>query len=120
MENYNRREFLKMSTWSFAAILAADVPGLIHFAQKANATKGYYRENEPLNWDAFLSKMSAQAQKHQTGHQSGKHVQRIAQLLQRLDLQTPLIQDKLKAYKNTQPDWFEQLATYFNKTTSPQ
>jgi hypothetical protein len=107
MENFNRREFIKMSTWSLAALLTADLNHLIHFGQKANATKGYYRENEPLNWDAFLSKLTRQAQQHKVGRRSEKHVRRIADLLRRLDLQTPVIQDKINAYNNSRPNWFE-------------
>lgn len=107
MENFHRREFLKMSAWSFAAIMTTDLSNLIHFGQKANGNKGYFRENEPLNWDAFLSELSRLSARHHVGRHSKKHVNRIAGLLQRLDLQTPVIQEKLAAYKNVAPDWFE-------------
>jgi hypothetical protein len=107
MENFHRREFLKMSAWSFAAIMTADLHELIQLGQKANATNGYFRSNEPLNWDAFLSELSRLSARHRVGRRSQKHVNRIAALLQRLDLQTPVIQDKLAAYKNGTPDWFE-------------
>lgn len=87
--------------------MVADVPGLNLFAQKANAANGFFRENEPLNWDAFLSEMSRLAARHKVGHRSKKHVQRIGALLQRLDLSTPQIQSAFDNYKNNEPDWFE-------------
>lgn len=96
-----------MSAWSFAGLLTADLDQLIRFGQKANATNGFFRENEPLNWDAFLTEMQRICARHQTGRQSKRHVQRVTGLLRRLDLAAPAIQAGFDGYKNDRPDWFE-------------
>lgn len=59
MEHNERREFIKMSTLAFAGI-ALQLNSISAFAQKANLFEGK-AFNLGLNWDAFLSQISALA-----------------------------------------------------------
>ncbi len=62
MDDYDRREFVKMSVPAFLAVTFA-LPSITAFAKDANADKGHKRSDEALNWDAFLEKVTAEAKK---------------------------------------------------------
>ncbi len=59
MDDYDRREFVKMSVPAFLGVTFA-LPSITAFAKDANAKRGHKRSNEVLNWDAFLEKVSAE------------------------------------------------------------
>jgi len=65
MDNYKRRQFIKLSALGFASI-ALQLNSMAAYAQRANGHLGKWHHDSPLNWDAFLTKLTKLAE---TQHQ---------------------------------------------------
>ena len=65
MENCKRREFIRMSILTFASI-SFGINNISAKALQANALNGYLDTNPKLNWDAFLSQITAMAKVQNT------------------------------------------------------
>jgi len=57
MNNYKRREFIKLSALGFAGI-ALQFNAISAYAQEANGYLGKWDANTKLYWDAFLERLS--------------------------------------------------------------
>jgi hypothetical protein len=60
MNDNRRRDFIKLSALSFAAI-ALQLNSITSFAQMANSHLGKWNPNTKLNWDAFLERLTLMA-----------------------------------------------------------
>ncbi|MCC5944288.1 MAG: hypothetical protein JJT94_05085 [Bernardetiaceae bacterium] len=100
MKEYTKREFLKMSLLSFAGVMTS-LPALAFNAKKANANRGYYRSDEPINWEAFLDFTSQHAKKLMQGKiDEQNYVDLVAHYSTKLNLEDAYLQKSLKRYKD--------------------
>lgn len=100
MKEYTKREFLKMSLLSFAGVMTS-LPALALDAKKANANRGYYRSDEPINWDAFLDFTNKYAKKlMQNKIDEQKYVELVAQYSTKLNLEDTYFKKSLQRYKD--------------------
>ena len=89
MDDFKRREFIKLSALGFASI-ALQLNSISTYAQSANAHHGKWNKNTKLNWDAFLARLT-QLAKAQRLHREAKAALAQAQ-------KKSLDPDVLKAY----------------------
>ena len=104
MDDYDRRQFVKMSVPAFLGVTFA-LPSITAFAKDANANKGYKRSDEALNWDAFLERITAEAEKQLDPKiwSEPKYVKQAAALARRLNLKDPEILKFFAGYENNNP-----------------
>jgi len=108
MDDYSRREFVKMGLPAFLGVSLA-LPSITAYAKKANANKGFARSDEPLNWEAFVEQVTVEAKaqlKPKTWDEPG-YVKRAAALARRLNLDDPVISEFFGGYKNRNPKFPE-------------
>jgi hypothetical protein len=108
MENYKRREFIRMSLLTFAGI-SLGINSISAKALRANAFNGYLGTNPKLNWDAFLTQISSKA-KVQNTHlwKEVEYLEAVKKLL--LQCNFPEFENvklSIDNYKNNRPDLFE-------------
>ncbi len=116
MEDFTRREFVKMGMASFLGIALA-LPAIHAFAKKANANKGFTRTDEPLNWDAFIEQIHLHAKKQlEPKWNQDEYVDRVAQVAQYLDVNDPYIQDLFGQYKNRNQNFPEFEVMHHERT----
>ncbi|MFT4546799.1 MAG: hypothetical protein ACI8XO_004482 [Verrucomicrobiales bacterium] len=108
MDDYDRREFVKMSVPAFLGVTFA-LPSITAFAKDANANRGHKRSDEVLNWDAFLEKTTAEAKKQLDPKvwSEPAYVKRAAALAKRLNLKDPAVLDFFAGYENANPEFPE-------------
>ncbi len=108
MENYKRREFIRMSLLTFAGI-SLGINSISAKALKANAYNGYLGTNPKLNWDAFLSQITSLAKVQNTNlWKEVEYMEAVKKLL--LQCNFPEFENVKLAfdnYKNSRPDLFE-------------
>lgn len=108
MENYKRREFIKMSFLSFASI-SLGINSLSVMALKANGLNGYLGSNPKINWDAFLSQITAMAKVQNTKlWKEAEYLEAVKKLL--LQCNFPEFENvklAINNYKNSRPNLFE-------------
>ena len=108
MDNFKRREFVKLSALGFASI-ALHIGSLSSYAQQANARLGKWDANTDLNWDAFLERLTKLARtQHQLPWDQKLYTQKVKQLLLQCDF--PLFENvkkEIEGYENRTPNWFE-------------
>src|ERR1043166_5255968 len=114
MERYDRREFIKMSLATFCG-LTLTLPSVVAYAKKANAKNGYSRSDEPINWDAFIERVSklAEAQFAPSWNQEA-YVQQIQRIATRLSIEDPHLAEPVRRYKNRKKDWPDSEVLYKN------
>ena len=107
MEHNERREFIKMSTLVFAGI-ALQLNSISAFAQKANLFEGK-AFNPGLNWDAFLSQISALAkQQYEPNWNQKEYIALVQNLLQRCQFpEFENVKKEFSSYKDETKNWFE-------------
>ncbi|NRA91696.1 MAG: hypothetical protein HRU26_03260 [Psychroserpens sp.] len=108
MNNFKRREFIKLSALGFASI-ALQLRSISSYAQKANAHLGNWDANTEINWDAFLERLTQLAQtQHQQPWDQKHYTQSVKELLLRCNFtEFQLVKKELETYKNNRPNWFE-------------
>ena len=108
MDDYNRREFVKMSLPAFLGV-SLTLPSITAFAKQANADRGHVRSDEPINWDAFIEKVTAEAKKQLDPKRWDEpaYVERAAALAKRLNLKDPAVKEFLSGYQNKNPKFPE-------------
>lgn len=108
MENYKCREFIKISLLTFAGI-SLGINSLSAKALKANAFNGFLGSNPKINWDAFLSQITALA-KVQNTHlwKEAKYLAAVKKLLLQCNFpEFENVKNAIEHYKNNRPDLFE-------------
>lgn len=108
MENYKRKEFLRMSLLSFAGI-SLGINSISASALKANALNGFLGTNPKLNWDAFLSQLTRLAKVQNTNlWKEPEYLAAVQKLL--LQCNFPEFENvklAIDSYKNNRPNLFE-------------
>lgn len=108
MENYKRREFIKMSLLSFASI-SLGINNISASALKANTVNGFFGTNPKLNWDSFLSQITnlAKAQ-HTSLWKEPEYLKAVQKLL--LQCNFPEFENvklAIDSYNDKRPNLFE-------------
>lgn len=108
MENFKRREFIKLSALGFAAV-ALQLNSITSFAQIANGHYGKWNPNTKLNWDAFLERIATLAKtQHQLPWDQKAYTQQVKKLLLQCNFpEFENVKKEFENYKNTNPDLFE-------------
>lgn len=108
MDNFKRREFIKLSALGFAGI-ALQLNSISAYAQQANAYKGKWDNKTKLNWDAFIAKLSklAETQKEIPWNQK-EYTKKVKQLLLQCNFpEFENVKSVFNAYENKRENWFE-------------
>ncbi|MEO1513917.1 MAG: hypothetical protein AAFV95_02855 [Bacteroidota bacterium] len=108
MDDFRRREFIKLSALGFASI-ALQLHSLSAHAQKANGHLGKWDATTKLNWDAFLERLTKLAKsQHKTLWNQKRYTRRIKRLLLQCNFpEFANVKKEIEAYENKRPDWFE-------------
>jgi quercetin dioxygenase-like cupin family protein len=103
MNDCHRRAFLKTSIAAFAG-LAASLPHIGCAARRANAHLGRMRDDTPINWDAFLELVHAEAARQtEKSWNESDYVARAAVIARRLNLDDPVIRAAFARLSNRNP-----------------
>ncbi|MCR9154369.1 MAG: hypothetical protein NXI09_09685 [Bacteroidetes bacterium] len=108
MNDFKRREFIKLSALGFAGI-ALQLNSISAYAQKANAHLGKWNANTELNWDAFLEKLSQIAKtQHEFPWDQNVYTQQVKQLLLQCNFpEFEKVRKAMDSYENRNPNMFE-------------
>ncbi|MEO1031937.1 MAG: hypothetical protein AAFX55_11065 [Bacteroidota bacterium] len=108
MDDFKRREFIKLSALGFASI-ALQLNSISTYAQKANATLGKWDAHTKLNWDAFLERLTQLAKtQHQLPWNQMQYAKQVKQLMLNCDFpEFENIKKEIEAYENRHQEWFE-------------
>lgn len=108
MDDYKRREFIKLSALGFASI-ALQLNSISAYAQSANAHFGKWNTDTNLNWDAFLERLTQLAKtQHQLPWDQKLYTQKVKQLLLQCNFpEFENIKKEIESYENKTPNRFE-------------
>jgi len=108
MDNYKRREFIKLSALGFAGI-AVQLNGLSTYAQQANAHLGRWDPNTQLNWDAFLERLSKLAKtQHDLPWNQKRYTKQVKRLLSKCNFpEFENVKAVFDNYEDKRENWFE-------------
>lgn len=108
MDNFKRREFIKLSAIGFAGI-ALQFNALSAYARQANGYLGKYDAKTKLNWDAFLERLSELAKtQHDLPWNQKQYTKKVKVLLERCNFsEFENIKAAFKNYDNKRDNWFE-------------
>ncbi|MEL6812138.1 MAG: hypothetical protein AAFP76_12470 [Bacteroidota bacterium] len=114
MDNYKRKEFIKLSALGFAGI-ALQLNSISTYAQKANGYLGKWNVDTPINWDAFLERLTNLAKtQHQLPWDQKQYTEQVKQLLLQCDFpQFTNVKKEMEAYENRRPNWFESARLHY-------
>ena len=108
MDDFKRREFIKLSAIGFVGI-ALQLNTVSSYAQKANGYFGKWNNDTELNWDAFLTRLSKLAKsQHQLPWDQKIYTDQVKQLL--LQCNFPAfknVKKEMEKYEDNTPNWFE-------------
>ena len=113
MDDYKRRDFIKLCALGFASI-ALQLNSVTSYAQKANGHLGKWDANTKLNWDAFLEKLSKLAKtQHELPWNQKAYTQSVKKLLLQCNFpQFENIKKEFDNYENRIPNWFESTSLH--------
>jgi hypothetical protein len=108
MEKFKRREFIRLNLLTFAGI-SLGINSISAKALKANAFNGYLGTNPRLNWDSFLSQITALAKVQNSNlWKEAKYLEAVKKLVQQCDFpEFENVKFAIDNYKNNRPDLFE-------------
>jgi hypothetical protein len=108
MNDNRRRDFIKLSALSFAAI-ALQLNSITSFAQMANSHLGKWNPNTKLNWDAFLERLTLMAKtQHQLPWNQKEYTQRLKNLLLQCNFpEFENVKKEIDNYENKNPSKYE-------------
>jgi hypothetical protein len=108
MDNYKRREFIKLSALGFAGV-ALQLHAISAYAQKANGYMGAWNGNTNLNWDAFLEKLSELAKtQHEAHWNQARYTRQVKRLLLSCNFpEFANVKSAFEHYENSTENWFE-------------
>ncbi|MEM9022408.1 MAG: hypothetical protein AAGB22_01610 [Bacteroidota bacterium] len=114
MDHFQRKEFIKLSALGFASV-ALQLQTLSAFAQQANGHFGKWDAATPLNWDAFLERLTRLAStQHDLPWNQQRYTRQVKRLLLQCDFpQFENIKQELEAYENKTPNWFEAASLHY-------
>ncbi|MEM6516627.1 MAG: hypothetical protein AAF688_10630 [Bacteroidota bacterium] len=108
MDNFERRDFIKLSALGFAGI-ALQINSISAYAQQANGYLGKWDERTRLNWDAFLERLTKLSKmQHEALWNQQLYTKRVKRLLLKCNFpEFDNIKQELENYENKRPNWFE-------------
>ncbi|TXD84511.1 hypothetical protein ESY86_05485 [Subsaximicrobium wynnwilliamsii] len=108
MDDFKRREFIKLSTMAFAGI-ALQFSNVSAYALNANGQNGFLGSNPEMNWDAFISKIQTLAKtQHLKSWNQSAYLTQVKALMDKCKFpEFQKVEKAFKEYKNNKPDWFE-------------
>jgi hypothetical protein len=108
MDNYKRRDFIRLSALSFAAV-ALQLNSITSYAQKANGYLGKWNPNTKLNWDAFLERLTLLSKsQHQLSWNEKKYTQQVKNLLLQCNFREfENVKKEMDGYVDKHPNKFE-------------
>ncbi len=114
MDDFKRREFIKLSALGFASI-ALQFSTLSSYAQQANSNLGKWNKDTKLNWDAFLERLSQLAKtQHELPWNQKLYTKQVKQLLHQCNFpEFEKIKKEMEAYENKRQDWFESASLHY-------
>jgi len=114
MDNYKRREFIKLSALGFAS-LALQFNSISSFAQMANAHCGKWNVDTKLNWDAFLEKITQLAKtQHELPWNQKEYLAQVKNVLLQCNFfEFENVKKEIDAYEDKRPNWFESASLHY-------
>ncbi len=114
MDDFKRREFIKLSALGFASI-ALQLNAITSYAQSANGHLGKWHADTKLNWDAFLEHLTKLAKtQHQLPWDQKSYTKQVKQLLLQCNFpEFENIKKEFDAYENKRPNWFESASLHY-------
>jgi len=108
MDNYKRREFIKLSALGFAGI-ALQFNDISTYAQQANAHLGKWEPDTNLNWDAFLERLSQLAKsQYDLPWNQKQYTSQVKRLLQKCNFpEFENLKEVFDNYEDKRENWFE-------------
>lgn len=108
MDNYKRREFIRMSLLTFAGI-SLGINSISAKSLKANAFNGFLGSNPLLNWDAFMSQITALAKVQNSNlWKEAEYLVAVKKLLLQCNFpEFENVKTAMANYKNIRPSLFE-------------
>lgn len=108
MNDFKRREFIKLSALGFASI-ALHLNSIGLQAQQANGYLGKWDANTKLNWDAFLERLTQLAKRqYQLPWDQKSYTDQVKQIMLQCNfLEFENVKKEMEPYENKRPDWFE-------------
>lgn len=108
MDNYRRREFIRLSALGFAGI-ALSLNPITTYAQQANAYLGKWNTKTPLNWDAFLERLSELAKtQHDLPWNQKRYTKQVKRLLSQCNFpEFKNVKSGFDNYEDKRENWFE-------------
>ena len=108
MNDFKRREFIKLSALGFASI-ALQLNSISLYAQSANAYLGKWNTDTKLNWDAFLERITQLAKTQHQAHWNQKlYTKQVKQLLLQCNFpEFENVKKGLDAFKSNTKNWIE-------------
>jgi len=108
MDDFKRREFIKLSAFGFAAV-ALQLNSITTYAQKANGYLGKWNSNTKLNWDAFLERLTMLSKsQHQLPWNEKEYTQQVKNLLLQCNFpEFENVKKEMDGYLDKHPNKFE-------------
>ncbi|WP_394746849.1 cupin domain-containing protein [Spongiimicrobium salis] len=108
MNDFKRREFIKLSALGFANI-ALQLNSISLYAQSANAHLGKWNKDTLLNWDAFLERITQLAKTQHQSHWNQKlYAEQVKQLLLQCNFpEFENVKKGLNDFTNNTKNWIE-------------
>ncbi|MEM7549456.1 MAG: hypothetical protein AAF363_07275 [Bacteroidota bacterium] len=108
MDDFKRREFMKLSALGFASV-ALQLNAISSYAQSANAYLGKWNKDTNLNWDAFLERITRLAKtQHQSYWNQKRYTEQVKQLLLQCNFpEFENVKKGLNMFKNNTKNWIE-------------
>ncbi|MEL6834711.1 MAG: hypothetical protein AAFP77_17070 [Bacteroidota bacterium] len=114
MDDFKRREFIKLSAFGFASI-ALQLNAITSYAQKANGNLGKWYADTKMNWDAFLERLTELAKtQHKAPWNQQLYTEQVKQLLLTCNFpEFENVKKEIEAYENKRPNWFESASLHY-------
>ncbi len=114
MDNFKRREFIRLSALGFAGI-ALQLNAITSYAQQANSHLGKWNPDTKLNWDAFLERLTQLAKsQHELPWDQKLYTAQVRQLLLQCNFpEFENVKREMEAYENKRENWFESSSLHY-------
>lgn len=108
MDDFKRREFIRLSALGFAGI-ALQLDSISSHAQLANAHCGAWNDDTKLNWDAFLERLDQCAKsQHELPWDQKLYTEQVKQLLLQCNFpEFENVKKEIEAYEDRKPNLAE-------------
>lgn len=113
MDDFKRRDFIKLSALGFAGVVL-QLRSISAFAQQANGHQGRWNADTPLNWDAFIERLTLLARRQHEPHwDQERYIGQVKRLLVQCDFpEFGNVRQAIQAYENRRPNWFESTSLH--------